>query len=677
MKLLRTPVIRLTLLLLCGLVLGSFLDLPPKTGFFILLFLFIPFLLSWQLSKKLFSEGFFFGIFSSLLFVGFGIFIWSLHQPRNQPQHYLHKISSEKTEATTPLVLAEVSRVLKPDLFSQKAIAEVRRIDHKPAEGKLLLLLPKEDSKMSFLEGQQILFPAQIQEIPAPKNQHQFNYREFMEKRKVLRQVQLNPDIYKLPGIRNQGLETLAAASRRTIVQSLQENGFSTSQLGTVQALLLGQKQDISAEVYNNFAAAGVVHILAVSGLHVGLILLLLNWLLLPLDRFRKGRILKGILLILLLWGFAVLTGLSPSVVRAVSMFSFLAVGMQLKRRSSNLVSVFVSLLFLLLINPQWIFEVGFQLSYLAVLGIILLQPKLFRLWQPKYKISRLFWGILTGTFAAQLAVFPLSLYYFHQFPGLFFLTNLVILPTVGFLLGFGILVIMLSLLQLLPVFLAHTFGKCINMLNSFVEWAARQEQFLFKDISFSSTEVLVFYLLIIALTFLLYTFSYRRLMFALSAVVLLQLFYVFKASETKQQLLVFHSSRQTVIGSQKGENLKLFQQKKFPEEPVWLKNFRIGEDLQHIRNKPVKNIYFQDGKLLLVIDSTGIYPKKLPQTPYVLLSGSPKVNLERVIKELQPRQIIADGSNYRSYVQRWQNTGKLYEIPFFNTFEEGAFVME
>ncbi len=198
MKLLRTPVIRLTLLLLCGLVLGNFLELPPKTGFFLLLFLLIPFLLSWQLSKKLFSEGFFFGIFSSLLFVGFGIFIWSIHQPRNQPQHYLNKISSEKTEATTPLVLAEVSHVLKPDLFSQKAIAEVRRIDQKPAEGKLLLLLPKEGSKMSFLEGQQLLFPAQFQEIPAPKNPHQFNYRDFMDKRKVPRQVLLYPGTYTL-----------------------------------------------------------------------------------------------------------------------------------------------------------------------------------------------------------------------------------------------------------------------------------------------------------------------------------------------------------------------------------------------------------------------------------------------------------------------------------------------
>ncbi|MGB7785853.1 MAG: ComEC/Rec2 family competence protein [Salinimicrobium sp.] len=672
-----SPIIKLTLLLLCGVICGSLLELPLEMTFLSLLVLLTLFLTAYWTSKKLFSEGIFFGMCSYLLFFGMGVLIACLHKPENQPKHFIQQISSENTESTGPLLLAEVTQVLKPDLFSEKAVAEVQHLDHSPAEGKLLLLLPKESSKMSFLEGQQILLQTELQEIPGPKNPHQFNYQSFMARRNVLRQAQLKPGTFQLLPKRKQDMESLAADSRKKIVQKLQRNGFSGDELATVQALLLGQKQDISAEVYNNYAAAGVIHILAVSGLHVGIILLLLNWLFSPLDRFKNGKILKAFFVILLLWAFAVLSGLSPSVVRAVSMFSFLAVGMQLKRRSSNLISVFVSLLFLLLIKPQWVFEVGFQLSYLAVLGILLLQPPLYKLWRPSNKILKVLWGIFTGSIAAQAAVLPLSLLYFHQFPGLFFLSNLVILPLLGILLGFGILVILLALLDLLPQFLSATFGGALHLLNDFVAWASQQEQFLFKDISFSSVEVLAFYLLIIALGFLLYSFSYRRLLMALSAVILLQLWYISKASETKEQLLVFHNSKQTFIGVQKGEYLVLFQETDDYEEPIWLKNFRIGEDLQRIRKKPLKNIYLEHGKLLLVIDSSGIYPQYLRQKPYVLLSGSPKINLERVIKELQPRQIIADGSNYRSYVQRWQNTAKLYEIPFFNTFEKGAFVME
>lgn len=669
-----SPIIKLTLLLLCGIIFGSFFQLPLKVAFLSLLLLLTVFFFAYWASKKLFSEGIFFGISSYLLFFLMGIFIAGIHRPQNQPEHYLQKIS---TENASPIVLAEVTQVLKPDLYSEKAIARVKLMDQQTAEGKLLLLLPKEGSKMPFLEGQQILFRANLQEIPRPKNPHQFDYQSFMARRNVLRQARLSSGSYQLIPQTNPGLESLAADARRNVVQKLQNNSFSKDELAIVQALLLGQKQDISAEVYNNYAAAGVIHILAVSGLHVGIILLLLNWIFSPLERFKNGKFIKALLVILLLWGFALLSGLSPSVVRAVSMFSFLAIGMQLKRRSSNLISVFVSLLFLLIFKPQWIFEVGFQLSYLAVLGILLLQHKLYSLWRPNNRILRFFWGILTGTFAAQLGVLPLSLFYFHQFPGLFFLSNLVILPVLGILLGFGILIILLALLDLLPPLLAELFGDSLELLNSFVAWAARQEQFLFKDISFSLPEVLAYYLLIVALIALFYSFSYRRLILVLSAVIMLQLVSVYRASEEKQQLLVFHTSRQTIIGSQKGEKLQLFQKQQTSEEPVWLKNFRVGEDLQQVEQLPMKNIHFQKEKLLVVIDSSGIFPKQLPQQPYLLLSGSPRINLERVIQELQPREIIADGSNYRSYVQRWQKTGKAYKIPFFNTSEKGAFVIQ
>ena len=678
MKLLTTPIVKLTLLLLCGVICGNFIKLPLQILFLIPLVLLLPFVIAWRVSKKLFSETFYFGIFSSLLFFGMGICIAGLHQPENQPKHYLHTFSSETAKKNPATILAEVTQVLKPDLFLQKAIATVHNINNTSAEGKVLLLLSKEEQKMSFLEGQQILFQSKLLEILPPKNPHQFDYQKFMARRDVLRQVQLKPGNFRLLEEQNHNLESLATNTRKTIVQRLQKSDLSGDELATVQALLLGQKQDISAEVYNNYAAAGVIHILAVSGLHVGIILLILNWVFSPLERFKKGKYLKALLVILLLWGFAVLSGLSPSVVRAVSMFSFLAVGMQLKRRSSNLISVFVSLLFLLLVKPQWIFEIGFQLSYTAVIAILLLQPRLSLLWRPNNKMLKLFWGIFTGSLAAQVGVLPLSLYYFHQFPGLFFLSNLVILPFLGLLLGFGILIILLALLQLLPMFLAEVFRNCINLLNSFVAWAAGQEQFLFKDISFSATEVLTSYLLITAVALLLYSFSFRRIMFALSAVALLQLFYISRASEMKEQFIIFNTSGNSILGAQKGENLVLFQQQQnLSEEPAWLKNFRVGEDLEKVERKPMQNIYIQEDKVLLMIDSSGVYPKQLPQVSYLLLSGSPKVNLERVIQQLHPKRIIADGNNYPSYVQRWEKTGEAYEIPFFNTSEKGAFVIE
>ncbi|MGB7841898.1 MAG: ComEC/Rec2 family competence protein [Salinimicrobium sp.] len=678
MKLLNTPIVKLTVLLLCGIIFGSFLELPLELLFLVPFILLLIFFFVWKRAGTLFSDNVPFGIFTALLFFVMGISIAGLHQPQAQSKHYIHHISSETAEKAAPLLLVRITNVLKPDLYSEKAIAEVQHFNHTNSEGKLLLLLPKEGSKMSFLEGQQILFRGELQEIPKPKNPHQFDYQIFMAKRNVLRQVRLLPGTFKPLSQKKPGMETIAAGFRKTIVQKLQENGFSKDELATVQALLLGQKQDISAEVYNNFAAAGVIHILAVSGLHVGIILLILNRLFSPLDRFKKGKILKAFLVILLLWSFAILSGLSPSVVRAVSMFSFLAVGMQLKRRGSSLISVFASLLFLLLIKPQWIFEVGFQLSYTAVLGILLLQAPIYGLWRPKIKILRLFWGIFTGTLAAQAAVLPLSLYYFHQFPGLFFVSNLVILPLLGFLLGFGILVILLALLQILPQVLADALRGSIELLNNFVAFMARQEQFFFRDIPFSFSELVFFYLLIIALTALIYSYSYKRLLLLFSVVIALQLLYFYKASEADTRLVIFHNTKQSIIGFQKGQNLRLFHQKEIASEETWLNNFRVGEDLQQLEQHQMKNVYFENGKLLVVIDSSGIFPQQqLPQEPYLLLTGSPKVNLDRVIDRLKPQEIIAGGHNFGSYIKRWEQTVKDREIPFFSTLEKGAFVLE
>ena len=229
---------------------------------------------------------------------------------------------------------------------------------------------------------------------------------------------------------------------------------------------MLGQRQDISKEIYNSYTQAGAIHILAVSGLHVGIILLLLNFIFKPLIYFKNGNYIKLIVIVLILWSYAVIAGLSASVVRAVTMFTAVAIGMHLKRPTNVYNTLTISAFFLLLFKPMFLFDVGFQLSYLAVLAIVIIQPMLEKLWKPKFKLIDFFWKIFTVTIAAQFGIIPVSLYYFHQFPGLFFLSNLVIIPCLGFILGFGILIIILGLLNLLPNFLASTFGFVICSLG-------------------------------------------------------------------------------------------------------------------------------------------------------------------------------------------------------------------
>ena len=266
-----------------------------------------------------------------------------------------------------------------------------------------------------------------------------------------------------------------------------------------MNALLLGQRQDISDELTANYSKAGAVHILAISGLHVGIILVLLSFVLKPLERVKRGKLIKLVLIISFLWFFAVLAGMSASVTRAVTMFSALALGQFFNKKNAVEQSLVFSMFIIVLWKPIFLFDIGFQLSYLAVFGIIWIQPLVYNAWTPKLYIAAKGWQLFTVSLAAQIGVLPLSLFYFHQFPGLFFVSNLLIIPFLGVILGIGIIVVVLSYYSVLPAFMVTIYGGVISVLNKTVVFIARQETFLFSDISFSAIKMFFLYLLIIA----------------------------------------------------------------------------------------------------------------------------------------------------------------------------------
>jgi competence protein ComEC len=288
------------------------------------------------------------------------------------------------------------------------------------------------------------------------------------------------------------------------------------------------------------------------------------------------------------------------------------------------------------------------------------------------------FWGLLTVTIAAQAGVLPLSLFYFHQFPGLFFLTNLLILPFLGFILIFGIVIIALALLNILPAFVANLYEGVIQVLNAVVAKVAQQEQFLFKDISFGLYEALAAYLLLFLLVLLIYSFSYRRLVILLLTVVVLQAVMIFKNFSKEEKLLVFHKSRESFVAKQDGDFLAVYATSDagLGKAPV-IGNFSVGEDLKKVTFQPLQNVLSFKDDVLLVIDSTGVFPQQNFQPEYLLLVNSPRINLERLIQQLNPNQIIADGSNYKSLVAYWKQTSAKKEIPFHYTGEKGAFIVK
>jgi len=674
-KILQFIPIQLTFFLVLGIVFGYYFDVNLIYLLFILIGLLTILGLSYWQSKKSFSSNYHFNFVVYLLMFTIGISTITIHNDVNKKQHYSHFISDENK------VVLIIEKVLKSDNYNDKYEALVVKVNDYSTVGKVLLNVQK-DSLQKLQVDDKIYLKTDFKEVNLPKNPYFFNYRDYLKNKQIYHQIFTSNNSFLQLLKRPFSFKGLAAKFRRKINQKLIENGFKDDELAVMNALLLGQRQDISSELLQSYAGAGAIHILAVSGLHVGIILLILNFLFQPLERLKNGKLIKLIVVISLLWIFAFIAGMSASVVRAVTMFTAVAIGMQVNRPTNVYNTLVISMFFLLLFHPYFLFDVGFQLSYLAVFFIVWLQPLLYDFWHPKYKTPNFFWKLFTVSVAAQIGIVPLSLYYFHQFPSLFFISNLLIIPALGLILGLGILVIALALFNILPPFLSEGYILFINKMNWLVGWVSKQEDFLFKDIPFSLLMVLVSYILIVFAIRFFEKRNARRFILFLSAVLLFQGIFIYekKIRQSTNEFIVFYKSKYSLIADRKGDKFTVFHSSdslNLSEKNI-LKQYKIG--VGNLKLKTIRansNVYQFKNKKILVIDSLGVYQLKKIKPEIVLLQQSPKINISRLIDSLQPKLIIADGSNYKSYVKRWRSTCEQKNTPFYDVSQKGAYILK
>ncbi|MFN2261214.1 MAG: ComEC/Rec2 family competence protein [Psychroflexus sp.] len=366
--------------------------------------IFLVFWIFFLLAKRFSKLKFVASLIALASIFSLGFLNTKVHLPKHQPQHYTQLSDSV---FSNPVVFeGEIQKALKSSKYYDKYELTLSNVDGQNVNGKILLQVHI-DSAEVLKTDQKILGFGDFREFSNPKNPQQFNYKTYMSHQGMLNFV--NVDYKTLKVLPSEGFSFLALGEkiRHKIQHKLEQTNFSQDQLGIIQALILGQKQDISEQTYDDFAKAGVVHVLAVSGLHVGIILFILQWLTYPLLYVKRGRILRTIAVLLGIWLFAAIAGFSPSVVRAAVMFSFLTFAINSYRKTSAINTLALSLILLLSINPYNIFQVGFQLSYMAVFAIVLLQPRLYKLYSPRFYLDRLFWGILTVTITAQIGVLP------------------------------------------------------------------------------------------------------------------------------------------------------------------------------------------------------------------------------------------------------------------------------
>lgn len=675
MKFINYTMVSFAICFAIGIVIAHIFPIPLLLVIYI--FLGLLFLLSffWRLNRNQLFPSVFFGIltYCCMIFLGYSSYIIRL--PASQPNHF----SKLLAENSPQILQLKITEIIKPDRFNNKYIASVEAIHSESTSGNILLNIQKDSLSENIMIDDLLLLSETPQVIPKPLNPNQFDYSRYMKTLEVHHQIRTKSSyiLHKTKG--SSSLRGLAERAREYILQKLKKTPLTLDERAILQALVLGQRRDINAELYAHYAAAGAIHILAVSGLHIGILYFILLFLLKPFHYFNYGKTFQSLLIVLLLWIFAFVTGLSPSVTRAVTMFSLFALANTLQRETSSINTLFISFFILLLYNPNWLFHVGFQLSYLAVFSILWIQPILNSYWKPKNYFLKLFWGIFTVTIAAQLGIIPLSLYYFHQFPGLFFITNLVVLPVLGVLLGGGLLVVILATFEILPDWLATSFNWSIGELNAFIRWVANQDSYLFTDIPFSGYKVLASYVLLVTIILFWKQASFRRGAWIGASFILVLGVILYDFSESaSEELVIFQKSRQTLIGHRNNHLLTLFvsDTSSFRSDTYPIPSYVTSAAIKRIHTQHVPNVLFFRNKKMIIIDSLSVYPK-VESIEWLVLTQSPKINLERVLDSLQPSYIIADGNNYTSYVKRWRETSEKRKLPFHHTGLKGAYIIE
>ncbi|MEE9438457.1 MAG: ComEC/Rec2 family competence protein [Saprospiraceae bacterium] len=460
----KFPLLRVLLFFIIGILIGNTYNLSCRTSlsFAGVLTVFTIICNHYVSGKRLLAN-----VVSLLIFltiVAYGILAICIQKPQNQPLHYSHHIPGE---------YMIVGRIIE-DLKKSKSVStllDVIQVDGKISKGKLLLYFNKKDSIIEYTVGDIIAVDGRIIPTFKNKNPKSFDYSRYLKYNKIEYQIFVPHQAHIL--IKNRTLNfpyNYAYDIRKWALGVFQRRLSDEQHLATASAMVLGYRETISKELYAAFSETGAVHILAVSGLHVGIICLIFSLLLgLIKSDTKKVKWFKLLVLLMVTWSYTLITGATPAVLRAALMFSFFLFGTFFRDGSNTYSLLATSALVLLIFNPYYLFHAGFQFSYLALISIVYFQPKISNIYNAKSKVGHKLWTLVSVSFAAQILVFPISIFYFHKFPTYFILSGVASVFLATFILGLGLLLLIFDQVPVLGDIIACVYQYLLDVFIGIV----------------------------------------------------------------------------------------------------------------------------------------------------------------------------------------------------------------
>ncbi len=699
------PMVRILLPFMAGIIVSNVFESETLLPLFLWISLllltlgagFIPAITASRVKHWLFGV-----LLSMFLFVsGYNSVI--LHKEILRPNHFSN-IQSQG------IFIARVQEPVQKKDHSYKTILKVTALKKGDklvkSEGLVLTYFAKDTVKTPPAEGSLVAISGKLQLISPAANPGAFDYRKYMASNNVYHQVYLYNTSWRLLE-QPQGFSIYRFAHQVSdrFISILNSNGLKGREFAVASALLLGQKDMLDNETRQAFAGSGVMHVLCVSGLHVGVIYIIISFLLGFMKNKGSQLLLKTFVILFTIWFYAFLAGLSPSVMRAAIMFTFITFGHASKRYVHIINSLAVSALVLLLIDPLMINSIGFQLSYLAILGIVFVNKPIADLWNPSNKILRYFWQLAAVSVSAQVATAPLSMFYFHQFPLYFIPANLIAIPVSFLAIYSGLAVLVTSFVPVISNFFGLITNSLLFALNYCMQHIEQLPFSVQKITSVFSIEMLLIYLTITAIVMLFYLRRKQLVYISLAMMLLLSVsFTSTEMNRLKQQEIIFYSAgkssatgficgrRQTLladsvlINDKKANQFQLDGTKSkygishtqvIALDTLVQKFTRLSQETIPFRT--LGNHFLFHNKRIAVIDSLPKYYgncKKL-KLDYLVIRNNPKIRIDDLTKFYQPELILFDGSNLQYKTGRWMEECKKAGLKAYCIKDSGAYVVK
>ncbi len=541
----NTPFFRLTIALAIG-ILAAICNAPDWAVYIVFAFGTIA-LISFFLLKndnKKFRYNWLFGTATFLVLISLGAF---LTQQQLSKAHF--PVLNRQGTFTAKIIEQPIEKP-RSTMCHVQILAFQDSLQKEPLNARSILYLEKDSLSLALQRGDVLLLNCQFTEPQSSNNPYAFNYKKYLARKGIGATAYCPSNSWQLLTTEPDHSPLAIAEMCRTHLLNIYKRfGIEGNEFGMLAALTLGYKDALSPELRESFSTTGAMHVLAVSGLHVGIIFVVLGLFLKPLGKGHKSKVLKNLLIIAFLWTYAFITGLSPSVCRATLMFSLVALANILQRQSSIYNTIFFSAFVLLLLKPTYLLEVGFQLSYCAVLSIVYFQPRLSSLWHPQSRLLKWCGDLACVSLVAQVGTAPFAMYYFHQFPNYFLLSNFIVIPAASVIIY---LAIALFLTSYIP-FVGAAIAFLLNWVLKLLYWSISGIEHLPNALStlwISPSETFLLYTIVIASMI----FCERKNFASLATTLTLTLIffssqlYRHHADFTQQEVVVFEHNKANVI---------------------------------------------------------------------------------------------------------------------------------